>query len=107
MNLRLKCKLHACTAIACTFMMAFSSLTVCAEDINDMQNKKSELQNQLNSINSELDKISGEITDLQMQMEVTEAEIQRTKDAPRRCEGKRRRPIRRYESSDSIYVRIR
>ena len=81
MNLRLKCKLHACTAIACTFMMAFSSLTVCAEDINDMQNKKSELQNQLNSINSELDKISGEITDLQMQMEVTEAEIQRTKDA--------------------------
>ena len=80
MKMRLKCKLRACTAIACTFILMLSVLPVSAtEDIEGLENKTSELQNQLNSINSELDKISTEITEIQMQIEVTAAEIERTK----------------------------
>ncbi|MCI8292860.1 MAG: cell wall hydrolase [Hespellia sp.] len=82
MKMRFKCKLHACTAIACTLLLTFSVLPVAAEDdIKSLENTTSNLQNQLNSINSELDQISTEITDIQMQVEVTSAEIDRTKAA--------------------------
>lgn len=79
MKTRFKCKLHACTAIACTFILSLSVLYVTAdENIESLQNKTSDLQKQLTSINSELDGISSKIDETQMQIDVTSGEIERT-----------------------------
>ena len=79
MKTRLKCKLRACTAIACTFILSLSVLPVAAdEDIESLQNKTSDLQSQLATINSELDGISSKIDETQMQIDVTSGEIERT-----------------------------
>ena len=94
MKMRLKCKLRACTAIACTFILLLSSFPVFADDIESLEEKTDELQGQLDAIYDELDKISDEILNTEMEIEFTAAEIERTKAALIEAE---REEARQYE----------
>lgn len=81
MKLRLKCRLQACLALICTFMMIFSIISVQATDTESLENTTSNLQNQLAGINQELLSISNEIDGIEMQVEITNGKIMQTRDS--------------------------
>lgn len=72
---------QALAALLCSLALIGSIFPAYAEDIASLENKTSELQNQLDGINEELLAISDEISSTKMQIEISNGEIQRTKDS--------------------------
>jgi peptidoglycan hydrolase CwlO-like protein len=81
MKLRLKRGGRALVSLACSLALALSVVPVHAEDKESLESKTSDLKGQLAGINDELLSISDEISTNEMQVEVTNGEIQRTKDS--------------------------
>ena len=78
----LKRRLQTGTALICSLAMAFSVLPVSAEESTQSpESKTSDLAGQLAGINQELVAISDQISTTEMQVEITNGEIQRTKDS--------------------------
>ncbi|MGC4018337.1 MAG: cell wall hydrolase [Muricomes sp.] len=89
MKLRLNRGGRAIAMIACSIALVVSVVPVHAEDKKSLENKTSELQSQLADINQELLTISDKISSTEMQVEVTNGEIQRTKDSLAEAEKNR------------------
>ncbi len=81
MKLRLKRGGKIIVTLACSAALLLSAIPVHAEDKESLENKTSDLQNQLTDINEELLAISDKISTAEMQVEITDGEIQRTKDS--------------------------
>ncbi|HCR82198.1 cell wall hydrolase [Muricomes intestini] len=81
MKLRLKHVGRALVSLACSLTLVLSVVPVHAEDKESLESKTSDLKGQLAGINNELLSISDEISTNEMQVEVTNGEIQRTKDS--------------------------
>lgn len=81
MKLRSKRRGHALLALFCSFVFLFSAFPVYAEDQKSLESKTSDLQEQLAGINQDLLSISDKISTAEMQVEITNGEIQRTKDS--------------------------
>ena len=81
MRLRLKRRGQAIVAFICSLVLVLSVFRHHAEDAESLESKTSDLQNQLEGINQELVAISDEISTTEMQVEITNGEIQRTKDS--------------------------
>lgn len=81
MKLRLKHGRRALVSLACSLALVLSVIPVYAEDKESLESKTSDLKGQLAGINNELLSISDEISTNEMQVEVTNGEIQRTKDS--------------------------
>lgn len=81
MKLRLKRRGQALLALLCSLVFLLSAFPVHAEDKKSLESKTSDLQDQLTGINQELLSISDEISTAEMQVEITNGEIQRTKDS--------------------------
>lgn len=78
----LKRRLQTGTALICSLAMAFSVLPVSAEEsTQSLESKTSDLAGQLAGINQELVAISDQISTTEMQVEITNGEIQRIKDS--------------------------
>lgn len=81
MKLRSKRGGHALLALLCSLALVLSIFPVYAEDQESLKSKTSDLQDQLSGINKDLLAISDEISTAEMQIEITNSEIQRTKDS--------------------------
>lgn len=81
MKLRSKRRGHALLALFCSLVFLFSAFPVYAEDQKSLESKTSDLQEQLAGINQDLLSISDKISTAEMQVEITNGEIQRTKDS--------------------------
>lgn len=81
MKLRSKRRGQAVIALLCSLVFVLSVFPVYAEDQKSLESKTSDLQNQLSGINQELVSISDKISTAEMQVEITNGEIQRTKDS--------------------------
>lgn len=81
MKLRSKRRGHALLALFCSLVFLFSVFPVYAEDQKSLESKTSDLQEQLAGINQDLLSISDKISTAEMQVEITNGEIQRTKDS--------------------------
>ncbi len=81
MKFRSKGRGQALITFVCSLALILSIIPVQAEDKKSLENKTSNLQKQLNGINEDLLAISNEITETEMQVEITNSEIQRTKDS--------------------------
>lgn len=81
MKLRSKRGGHALLVLLCSLALVLSVFPVYAEDQESLKSKTSDLQDQLSGINKELLAISDEISTAEMQVEITNSEIQRTKDS--------------------------
>ena len=86
----LKRRLQTGTALICSLAMAFSVLPVSAEEsTQSLESKTSDLAGQLAGINQELVAISDQISTTEMQVEITNGEIQKDKRFLSRRTGKR------------------
>lgn len=81
MKLRSKRRGQAFIALLCSLVLVLSIVPVYAEDEDSLKSKTSDLENQLTGINQELLTISDKISTAEMQVVITNAEIQRTKDS--------------------------
>lgn len=81
MKLRSKRGGHALLVLLCSLALVLSVFPVYAEDQESLKSKTSDLQDQLSGINKDLLAISDEISTAEMQVEITNSEIQRTKDS--------------------------
>lgn len=81
MKLLSKRRGQAVLALLCSLVFLLSVFPVYAEDQKSLESKTSDLQDQLTGINQELLSISDEISTAEMQVEITNGEIQRTKDS--------------------------
>lgn len=81
MKLRLKRRGQALIAILCSLILVLSVIPVHAEDEASLKGKTSDLQDQLSGINQNLLAISKKISTSEMQVEITNSEILRTKDS--------------------------
>lgn len=81
MKLRSKRGGQAILAFVCSLVLVLSVFPVYAEDQESLKSKTSDLQDQLSGINKDLLAISDEISTAEMQVEITNGEILRTKDS--------------------------
>lgn len=72
---------RAILAFVCSLVLVLSVFPVYAEDQESLKSKTSDLQDQLSGINKDLLAISDEISTAEMQVEITNGEILRTKDS--------------------------
>lgn len=87
MKKRLKHRGQAAAALICSLVLVFSVSPVYAENEQSLENKTSDLQNQLDGINKELLSISNDISSTEMQVEITNGEVMRTKDSLTQAEA--------------------
>lgn len=81
MKLRSKRRGRTLFILFCSLVLVLSIFPVYAEDQESLTSKTSDLQNQLSGINEDLLAISDEIATAEMQVEITNSEIQRTQDS--------------------------
>lgn len=81
MKLRLNRGGRAIVTFACSIALVLSVVPAHAEDAESLESKTSDLQGKLAGINEELLTISDKISTAEMQIEITNGEIQRTKDS--------------------------
>ena len=76
-----KSKLHTGTALICSLAIVFSALPVYATDtIDNLQNQTSALENELKGINQDILTLSEKISDTEMQVEILNSDIDKTRD---------------------------
>lgn len=81
MKKHLKHRGQAIAVFICSLVLVQSVFPAYAENEQDLQNKSSDLQSELNGINEELLSISNEISSAEMQVEITNGAIMKTKDS--------------------------
>lgn len=87
MKKRLKHRGQAAAVLICSLVLILSVSPVYAENEQSLENKTSDLQNQLDGINKELLSISNDISSTEMQVEITNGEVMRTKDSLTQAEA--------------------